>query len=85
MPASVTSTSTSEAAQIRAKARRPTLELSATTIAVTGPGSVVWLFGPAPDRLAVEIAATGGLVWQSEEDPMAELIRVHRLAAPAKP
>jgi glucosamine 6-phosphate synthetase-like amidotransferase/phosphosugar isomerase protein len=44
---------------------------------------VVWLFGSAPDRLAVEISATGGLAWQSEEDPMAELARVHRLAAAA--
>jgi fructoselysine-6-P-deglycase FrlB-like protein len=61
----------------------PAMEYRHGPIAVTGPGSVVWLFGPAPDRLAVEISATGGLAWQSEEDPMAELVRVHRLAAAA--
>jgi fructoselysine-6-P-deglycase FrlB-like protein len=48
---------------------------------VTGPGSVVWLLGPAPDGLAGEVAATGGLAWQSRADPLAELVRVQRLAA----
>jgi fructoselysine-6-P-deglycase FrlB-like protein len=61
----------------------PAMEYRHGPIAVTGPGSVVWLFGPAPDGLARQIAAAGGLVWQSEEDPMAELVRVHRLAAVA--
>jgi fructoselysine-6-P-deglycase FrlB-like protein len=61
----------------------PAMEYRHGPIAVTGPGSVVWLFGPAPDGLAREIAAVGGLVWHSEEDPMAELVRVHRLAAVA--
>jgi fructoselysine-6-P-deglycase FrlB-like protein len=50
-------------------------------IAVTGPASVVWLLGPAPDGLADEVAATGGLAWQSRADPLAELVRVQRLAA----
>ena len=61
----------------------PAMEYRHGPIAVTGPGSVVWLFGPPPDGLAREIAATSGLVWQSEEEPMAELVRVHRLAAVA--
>jgi len=61
----------------------PAMEYRHGPVAVTGPGSVVWLFGAAPDGLAGEIAAAGGLVWQSEEDPMAELVRVHRLAAVA--
>ena len=46
----------------------------------TGPGSVVWLFGPAPEGLTGEIAKAGGLAWQSEADPMAELVRAQRLA-----
>ena len=50
-------------------------------IAVTRPGSVVWLLSPAPDGLTDEIAATGGLAWQSQEAPLAELVRVHRVAA----
>jgi len=48
---------------------------------VTGPGSVVWLLGPAPDGLAGEVAAAGGLAWQSQADPLAELVGVQRLAA----
>ena len=43
----------------------PAMEYRHGPIAVTGPGSVVWLFGAPPDGLAREIAATGGLVWQS--------------------
>ena len=35
-------------------------------IAVTGPGSVVWLFGTAPDGLGDEVAAAGGLAWFSD-------------------
>jgi fructoselysine-6-P-deglycase FrlB-like protein len=61
----------------------PAMEYRHGPIAVTGPGSVVWLLGPAPDGLTREITAAGGLVWQSQEDPMTELVRVHRLAAAA--
>ena len=59
----------------------PAMEYRHGPIAVTGPGSVVWLLGPAPDGLAGEVAATGGLAWQSQADPLAELVRVQRLAA----
>jgi fructoselysine-6-P-deglycase FrlB-like protein len=59
----------------------PAMEYRHGPIAVTGPGSVVWLLGPAPDGLIAEVAATGGVAWQSEDDPMAELVRVHMLAA----
>jgi CRISPR-associated protein Cas5a/b/c len=59
----------------------PAMEYRHGPIAVTGPGSVVWLLGPAPDGLADEVAATGGLAWQSQADPLAELVRVQRLAA----
>ncbi len=61
----------------------PAMEYRHGPVAVTGPGSVVWLFGSAPDGLAGEITATGGLAWQSAGDPMAELVRVHRLAVAA--
>jgi fructoselysine-6-P-deglycase FrlB-like protein len=61
----------------------PAMEYRHGPVAVTGPGSVVWLFGPAPDGLIAEITAAGGLAWQTGEDPMAELARVHRLAAVA--
>jgi CRISPR-associated protein Cas5a/b/c len=59
----------------------PAMEYRHGPIAVTGAGSVVWLFGPAPDGLASEITDAGGVPWQSQEDPLAELVRVHRLAA----
>jgi fructoselysine-6-P-deglycase FrlB-like protein len=61
----------------------PAMEYRHGPIAVTGPGSVVWLLGPAPDGLTGEVAAAGGLPWQGRADPMAELVLVHRLAAAA--
>jgi fructoselysine-6-P-deglycase FrlB-like protein len=61
----------------------PAMEYRHGPIAVTGPGSVVWLLGPAPAGLADEVAATGGLAWQGRADPMAELVGVQRLAAAA--
>jgi fructoselysine-6-P-deglycase FrlB-like protein len=59
----------------------PAMEYRHGPIAVTGPGSVVWLLGHTPDGLAAQISAAGGLPWQGEHDPMAELVRVHMLAA----
>ena len=62
----------------------PAMEYRHGPIAVTGPGSVVWLLGPAPDGLPAEVAAAGGLAWQPLEalqTPLAELVRVHRVAA----
>jgi fructoselysine-6-P-deglycase FrlB-like protein len=59
----------------------PAMEYRHGPIAVTGPGSVVWLLGPAPDGLAGEVAATGGLAWPGTRDPMAELVLVQRVAA----
>jgi fructoselysine-6-P-deglycase FrlB-like protein len=59
----------------------PAMEYRHGPISVTGPGSVVWLLGPVPDGLPAEVAAAGGLAWQSGRDPMAELVVVQRLAA----
>jgi fructoselysine-6-P-deglycase FrlB-like protein len=59
----------------------PAMEYRHGPIAVTGPGSVVWLLGPAPDGLIADVAAAGGVAWLGEHDPMAELVRVHMLAA----
>jgi fructoselysine-6-P-deglycase FrlB-like protein len=62
----------------------PAMEFRHGPIAVTGPGSLVWLLGPAPDGLAEDVAATGGLLWPASaragEHPLAELVRVHRVA-----
>jgi len=58
----------------------PAMEYRHGPAAVTGEGSVVWLFGAAPDGLKADIAAAGGTAWFGPEDPMAELVRAHRLA-----
>ena len=58
----------------------PAMEYRHGPIAVTGPDSVVWLLGPAPDGLPSQIQSVGGRVWQTGEHPLAELVRVHRLA-----
>jgi fructoselysine-6-P-deglycase FrlB-like protein len=58
----------------------PAMEYRHGPVAVTGEGSVVWLFGTEPDGLREEIAAAGGTAWFGPEDPMAELVRVHMLA-----
>ena len=58
----------------------PAMEYRHGPVAVTGEGSVVWLLGTSPDGLGEEIATAGGTAWVGSEDPMAELVRVHRLA-----
>jgi glucosamine 6-phosphate synthetase-like amidotransferase/phosphosugar isomerase protein len=59
----------------------PAMEYRHGPAAVTSPRSVVWLFGPLPPGLDNEIAAAGGVTWQSQEDPLAELVRAQLLAA----
>ena len=58
----------------------PAMEFRHGPIAVTGPGSIVWMFDPAPGDLAAEVAAAGGLPWPASEHPLAELVRVHKVA-----
>jgi fructoselysine-6-P-deglycase FrlB-like protein len=62
----------------------PAMEYRHGPVAVTAPGSVVWLLGPAPAGLVAEVAAAGGLAWQPREAlaaPLAELVRAQRVAA----
>ncbi len=62
----------------------PAMEYRHGPIAVAGPGRVVWILGPEPDGLARDVAEAGGLVWhpaEAEAAPLAELVRVHRVAA----
>jgi CRISPR-associated protein Cas5a/b/c len=49
-------------------------------ISIAAPGRAVWIFGPAPSGLAEEIARTGAHVEHSPLDPLADLVRAHRLA-----
>jgi fructoselysine-6-P-deglycase FrlB-like protein len=58
----------------------PAMEYRHGPVAVTGDGSVVWAFGIAPDGLAGEVAAAGGTAWFTGEEPLAELVRVQRVA-----
>jgi fructoselysine-6-P-deglycase FrlB-like protein len=58
----------------------PAMEYRHGPIAVTGEGSAVWMFGPAPEGLAGQVAAVGGRWVQQELDPLASLITVQRLA-----
>ena len=58
----------------------PAMEYRHGPVAVTGAGSIVWLFGAPPDGLGGEIAEAGGTAWFSDEDPLAELVRVQRVA-----
>ena len=61
----------------------PAMEYRHGPAAVTGPGSIVWLLGTAPDGLAGDITAAGGTAWQTGDEPLADLVRVQRLAASA--
>lgn len=64
----------------------PAMEYRHGPISVTGPGRVAWLFGPTPEGLDRDVAATGGTLVagsgapDTDLDPMADLIRVQRLA-----
>jgi fructoselysine-6-P-deglycase FrlB-like protein len=59
----------------------PAMEYRHGPISITGPGRVVWSFGPLPDGLAENIAKVGGhLETYPAADPMAALIRAQRLA-----
>jgi fructoselysine-6-P-deglycase FrlB-like protein len=58
----------------------PAMEYHHGPISVSGPGTVVWVLGAVPDRLAEEVTALGARFVASPLDPMAELIRAQRTA-----
>ena len=58
----------------------PAMEYRHGPISICGPGRVTWMFGAAPPGLLEEVEATGGTFRSSGVDPMAELVRVQRLA-----
>ena len=49
-------------------------------IAIAAPGRITWQFGTAPEGLAEQVAATGARFVQHPVDPMADLVRLHRVA-----
>lgn len=48
-------------------------------ISIAEPGRAVWGFGPLVADFARDVAATGASLVTSDLDPMADLVRVHRL------
>lgn len=58
----------------------PAKEYRHGPISITGPGRVAWLFGGVPEGLAGDIARTGGVLVAEGLDPLADLVRVQRLA-----
>jgi fructoselysine-6-P-deglycase FrlB-like protein len=58
----------------------PAMEYRHGPISVSGPGTVVWVFGKPPQGLADDVAATGARFVSDELDPMVDLIRAQRLA-----
>jgi fructoselysine-6-P-deglycase FrlB-like protein len=58
----------------------PAMEYRHGPIASAGPGTVVWMLDEPPAGLADEVTATGATVIGADHDPLAELIRIHRVA-----
>jgi fructoselysine-6-P-deglycase FrlB-like protein len=58
----------------------PAKEYRHGPIAITDERSAVWMFGPAPEGLAGQVADTGGLWVEQDLDPLASLIAAQRLA-----
>jgi fructoselysine-6-P-deglycase FrlB-like protein len=49
-------------------------------ISIAGPGRITWMLGAAPEGLREQVRATGGTFVESDLDPLAELVRVQRVA-----
>ena len=58
----------------------PSMEYRHGPIAIAAPGRVTWQFGEAPEGLAAQVEATGARFEQRPIDPMADLVRLHRVA-----
>jgi fructoselysine-6-P-deglycase FrlB-like protein len=58
----------------------PAMEYRHGPISIAGAGRAVWFLGDVPAGLAGEIRRTGARTVHSGLDPMAELVRVQRLA-----
>ena len=58
----------------------PAMEYRHGPISITTRGTATWMFGEAPEGLAEQVRATGGLWVAGDLDPLAELVRAQRLA-----
>lgn len=68
-----------ESAQFWAEAY-PAMDYRHGPVSIAQPGRLLWSFGPLPDGLEQEVAATGATVVTSDLDPMAQLVVAQRLA-----
>lgn len=57
----------------------PAMDYRHGPIAIAQPGRVVWALGEVPSGLAGDVAATGAHFEHRDADPLAELVRVHRV------
>jgi len=58
----------------------PAMEYRHGPIAIAAPNRVTWYLGTPPAGLATEVGTTGARFEAGELDPMAELVRVQRIA-----
>ncbi|MFD9306876.1 SIS domain-containing protein [Streptomyces sp. NPDC060048] len=58
----------------------PAMEYRHGPISVSAPGTATWSLGAAPEGLAEQVRGTGAQWVAGHLDPLAELVRVHRLA-----
>lgn len=58
----------------------PAMEFRHGPISVTDANSVVWMLGESPPGLVEDVRATGAMAVTSQLDPLADLVRVQRLA-----
>ena len=58
----------------------PAMEYRHGPISIGAPGRVTWMLGAAPVGLAQDVAVTGSRFINDGLDPLADLVRVHKLA-----
>ncbi|MEU6017535.1 sugar isomerase [Streptomyces sp. NPDC047515] len=58
----------------------PAMEYRHGPISIATTSTATWMFGSAPEGLAEQVLATGARWVESDLDPLAELVRVQRLA-----
>ena len=57
----------------------PAMEYRHGPISIAAPGRAVWAFGEVPAGLAKDVRGTGAHFEHRDLDPMADLVRLHRL------
>jgi glucosamine--fructose-6-phosphate aminotransferase (isomerizing) len=58
----------------------PALDYRHGPVAVAGPRSMVWIFGPPPAGLVADVELTGAHVVHSDLDPLLQLVLAQRVA-----